>query len=422
MNDLLLKSVKIIDKTSLFHLQIKNIAFQNGIITAITAPHETIEASQTIAIENACVSAGWLDMRATIPATGLEYKEDLASGTAAAKAGGFTEVAVLPTSQPVVQTKELINFIIKHSETSLCNLYPIAAASIDTQGEEMTEMLDLHTAGAVAFSDGINPITNSNLIVKTLQYLSQFGGLFINMPDEKNLSKYGMMHEGISSTLLGMKGLPALAEQMGIIRDLKLLGYAGGRIHFSGISCAESVQLIREAKQQGLAVTAEIAAHQLAFIDEDLGDFDTYLKVKPPFRTQKDVDALIEGLADDTIDVIVSDHQPQDEESKRLEFDLAEFGVIGLETAFAVANTFKKELSLEKLIEKLTVNPRRILKIKQPSIEVGSLANLTLFSPTQTWQYALQEIRSKSKNSPFIDKPLKGKVLGVFNKGKMELY
>jgi dihydroorotase len=422
MHDLLLKAVKIIDKNSPFHLQVKNIAFKNGIITAITAPEQTTEAVKIMEIENACISAGWLDMRAVIPATGLEYKEDLASGTESAKAGGFTEVAILPISQPVVQTKELVSFILKYSQTSLCNLYPIAAASIDTKGEEMTEMLDLHAAGAIAFCDGTNPTTHSTLIIKILQYLSQFDGLFINMPDEKNLSKYGMMHEGINSTLLGMKGLPALAEEMGVIRDLKLLSYAGGRIHFAGISCAESVQLIREAKQNGFAVTAEVAAHQLAFTDEDLGDFDTNFKVKPPFRTQKDVQALIEGLADDTIDVIVSDHQPQDEESKRLEFDLAEFGVIGLETAFAVANTYKQQLSLEKLIEKLTNNPRQILKIEQPKIEVGVSANLTLFAPAQTWQYDLKQMRSKSQNSPFIGKILKGKVLGVFNKGKMSLY
>lgn len=421
MNDLLLKSVKIIDKNSPFHLQIKDVSLKNGLITSITDPQESTEANQVFHQENACLSVGWFDMRAVVPAIGLEYKEDIDSASEAAMSGGFTEIAVLPVSQPVIQTKEAIHFILRHSETRLCSFYPMAAASIDAKGEEMTEMLDLHTASAIAFSDGLLPTTNTSLIIKTLQYLSQFDGLFINMPDEKNLSKHGMMHEGINSTLLGMKGIPSLAEEMGIIRDLKLLSYAGGKIHFSGISCAESVQLIRNAKQQGLPVTADIAAHQLAFTDEDLKDFDTNLKVKPPFRTQKDIKALIKGLLDDTIDAIVSDHQPQDEESKCLEFDQAEFGIIGLETAFAVANTFGKEISLEKLIEKFTTNPRKILKVRQPQIAVGEIANLTLFSPEESWEYKFKDIRSKSKNSPFIGKTLKGRVLGVFNKGKANI-
>ncbi|TAH22501.1 MAG: dihydroorotase [Cytophagales bacterium] len=422
MDDILLKSVKIIAKNSPFHLQIKNVSLKDGIITSITNTDENTEATQVVHYEGACLSVGWFDMRAVVPAMGLEYKEDINSACEAAMHGGFTEIATLPVSQPAIQTKEAIHFILRHSESRLCSLYPIAAASTDTKGEEMTEMLDLHTAGAVAFSDGLLPTTNTSLIIKILQYLSQFEGLFINMPDEKNLSKQGMMHEGLSSTLLGMKGLPSLAEEMGIIRDLKLLSYAGGKIHFSGISCAESVQLIREAKKQGLPITADIAAHQLAFTDEDLKDFDTNLKVKPPFRTQRDIQALIEGLSDDTIDAIVSDHQPQDEESKCLEFDLAEFGIIGLETAFAVANTFGNKLPIEKLIEKITYNPRQILKVSQPQIAVGEMANLTLFNPSQSWEYKAKDICSKSKNSPFAGRTLEGEVLGVFNKGKTRLF
>lgn len=421
MNDFLLKSVKIIDKHSPFHEQIMHLAIKDSKITAIADTSEGIEATQIISFENACVSVGWFDMRATVPEIGYEYKEDLQSASVAASAGGFTEIAVLPIGNPATQTKETVSFFLRQSENYLTTFYPIAAASTDTKGEEMTEMLDLHTAGAVAFSDGTNPTTNSSLIVKVLQYLAQFDGLFINMPDEKNLSKYGLMHEGINSTLLGMKGLPSLAEEMGIIRDLKLLSYVGGKIHFSGISCAESVQLIREAKQKGLNVTASIAAYQLAFTDIDLKEFDTNLKVKPPFRTADDVQSLVQGLLDGTIDVITSDHQPQDEESKKLEFDMAEFGIIGLETAFATANTFG-DLPLEILIDKFTYTPRQILKIKQPKIEVGAAANLTVFDPHLTWQYEFKNIYSKSKNSPFIGNTLKGKALAVFNKGKVRVF
>ncbi len=422
MNDLLLKSVQIIDKQSPFHLQRANVGLKDGLITFIADTYESVEARQILDCSQASLSVGWLDMRASVPDPGLEYKESIDSACQAAMYGGFTEVAVLPVSQPPIQSKEAVHFLLKRTENTLCSFYPIAAASKDLKGEEMTEMYDLFTAGATAFCDGTNPTTNSALIVKILQYLQQFDGLFINMPDEKHLSKNGMMHEGVSSTYLGMKGIPSLAEQMGIIRDLELMTYAGGKVHFSGISTERSVQLIREAKARGMAVTADIAAHQLAFTDEDLKDFDTNLKVKPPFRSAKDVEALIAGLKDGTIDVITSDHQPQDEESKRLEFDMAEFGMIGLETAFAVANTFRKDMDLVQLIEKLTTNPRKILKINQPKIAVGEIANLTLFAPEQTWTYRLQDVQSQSKNSPFIGKELKGKVLGVFNKKQQKLF
>jgi dihydroorotase len=422
MNDLLLKSVQIIDKQSPFHLQRKNVGLKNGLITSITDTNQSVEAYQELDCSQASLSVGWIDMRASVPEPGLEYKESIDSACQAAMRGGFTEVAVLPISQPPMQSKEAVHFLLKRTENKLCSFYPIAASSKDLKSEEMTEMYDLFTAGAVAFCDGTTPTTNSALIVKILQYLQQFDGLFINMPDEKNLSKNGMMHEGVSSTSLGMKGIPALAEQMGIMRDLELMSYAGGKIHFSGISTEKSVQLIREAKAKGMAVTADIAAHQLAFTDEDLKDFDTNLKVKPPFRAAKDIEALLAGLKDGTVDAITSDHQPQDEESKRLEFDMAEFGIIGLETAFAVANTFKKDLDLVQLIEKFTINPRKILKIQQPKIAVGEIANLTLFAPQQTWTYHLQDVQSQSKNSPFIGRELKGKVLGVFNKQRQQLF
>nr|MCU0391895.1 dihydroorotase [Thermoflexibacter sp.] len=342
MNDLLLKSVQIIDSQSPFHLQRTNLALKDGWITAISPIDETIEVKQILDCTKASLSVGWFDMRASVPDPGMEYKESIESACEAAMAGGFTGVAVLPNSLLPTQSKEGVHFLIQRTANKLCDFFPIAAVSLDLKGEEMTEMYDLHSAGAVAFSDGFKPITNSELIVKTLQYLQQFDGFLMNYADEKNLSKNGMMHEGIHSTLLGMKGIPALAEQMGITRDLQLMSYVGGKIHFSGISSAQSVQLIREAKAKGMQVSCDIAAHQLAFTDEDLKDFDTNLKVKPPFRTKQDIEALIDGLIDGTIDVIVSDHQPQDEESKNLEFDLAEFGIIGLETAFATANTYKE--------------------------------------------------------------------------------
>ena len=283
-------------------------------------------------------------------------------------------------------------------------------------------MIDLHTAGAVAFTDGVHPIQNPDILLKTLQYLTQVKGLLINRPEETTLTHYGLMHEGLTSTLTGMKGIPAIAEEMMVYRDLKLLEYLAIKsevpvLHFATISTKEAVCMIREAKAKGLAVSCDVAAHQVAFDDTVLSEFDTNLKVNPPFRSQEDIKAIWEGLADGTIDAIVSDHNPQEEDAKNIEFDRAEFGVIGLETAFSVINSLNDKLSLEQLIEKFTVNPRRILRQPQPKIEIGEVANLTVFSPTLEWIFEEKAILSKSKNSPFIGIKMKGKAVAVFNNG-----
>jgi dihydroorotase len=300
----------------------------------------------------------------------------------------------------------------------------MASLTKNCEGKDFTEMIDLHEAGAVAFTDGEFPVQNPDIFLKSLQYLTQFGGLLINHPEDTHLTHFGQMHDGTVSTYLGMKGMPQMAEEIMIMRDMKLLEYVmqtpfaqevtdKSLLHFSCISSEQSVNLIRMGKDMGLPITCDVAAHQLCFTENDLIDFDSNLKVNPPFRTQADVEALWEGLADGTIDVIVSDHNPQDEESKKLEFDMAEFGVIGLETVFSVINTYNKELALEDLIEKITTNPRTILRVASPVISEGEKANLTVFSSSQSWVYEEKNIVSKSKNSPFIGKTLKGKVIKV---------
>ena len=419
MTDILLTSVQIIDKQSSYHLQRTNILISGGRIAKIGNPDAA--NAKVIDASALSVSAGWFDMRAFAGEPGFEYKETIETTCRAAAQGGFTEVAVLPNTQPVIQHKEALAFLAQRSVAFPVQLHAIAALSIDTKGEDMTEMVDLHHAGAVAFSDGVHPVNHTGLIYRTLQYLQQFNGLFINVPDDKHLSKNGVMHEGIASTMLGMKGIPSIAEQMGIQRDLQLLEYAGGRIHFTGISSAESVEMIRQAKKRGLRATCDIAAHQLAFTDDDLADFDTNLKVKPPFRSRRDIDALLAGLADGTIDAIVSAHQPQDEESKKLEFDLAEFGILGLETAFAAARTHSvHQLPVEALVEKFAVNPRRILNLPVPQVAEGQVANLTLFHPDEEWTFSVQHIRSASRNTPFTGKKLKGRAVAIFNKNQFQ--
>lgn len=416
---ILLKAVKIIDENSEFHLQTKDILIENGIIKQIS---DNISANNAQLIEgdNLHVSAGWVDMRVSPKDPGYESKEDLSSLCNAAAAGGFTEIVTLPNTKPTVQTKESIAYYKQFSRTQIVEIHAAAAVTKNCEGKDFTEMLDLHHAGAVAFTDGEHPLWNADILLKTLQYLYPINGLLMNHPEEANLAMFGQMHEGIESTLLGMKGIPSMAEELMVIRDLKLLEYAkidspNSVLHFSTISTAEAVELIRDAKNKGLAVSCDIAAHQLAFTDADLKEFDTNFKVSPPFRSQKDIEALKKGLADGTIDAIVSDHNPHDEEAKNLEFDLADFGIIGLETAFASVNTYGG-LPIENLIEKLTVNPRKLLRMSQVEIAEGSIANLTVFNPDLEWEFTEKDIRSKSKNTPFVGKKLKGRAVAVLNK------
>ncbi|TAG45756.1 MAG: dihydroorotase [Cytophagia bacterium] len=419
----LFKNIQIIDKNSIFHLKKVNLYIDNQhIISKIDDANEDIVITDDTIIKEctgSCVSIGWVDMYAQLGEPGFEHKETLTTGAKSALKGGFTRVCVMPNTNPIIQTKNEVQFIKNFSyQNPHIDLLPIASVTIDNLGKDLTEMLDLHYAGAIAFSDGEKTIENSDMIRKILLYLQKIDGLLMQKAEDVYLSKFGQMNEGETSTLLGLKGMPNLAEEIIIQRDLKILHYTKGKIHFHLISTAESVALIREAKKQGLNVTCSIAAHQIAFTEADLIDFNTYLKVNPPFRTNIDKLALIEGLIDNTIDVIVSAHTPQDTESKLLEFDMADFGAIGLETCFAVSNTFST-LYLEHLIEKLTLSPRKILQLPTQKINIGEKANLTFFNADEKWIVKKEKIASKSHNSPFLNQELKGKVIGIYNNGAL---
>ncbi len=416
---LLLKAVRVYDSSSDFHLQHHNILIENGMITAIGGD---AQADQVIDMEGMCVSPGWVDLYAQVGEPGLEHKEDIESLAEAAAAGGFSDVLCMPNVQPVVQSKGAINFLKVKSALLPVSLLPASAVTVDTQGKDLTEMIDLQRAGAMAFSDGDKPIQGAEVLVKALQYLQPFDGVLMNRPEHTRLTEFGQVHEGIVSTQLGMKGIPALAEEVMVTRDLQLLEYTGGRLHFSLISTAAAVEAIRTAKAKGLQVTCDVASFQVAYTDHTMAPFDTNFKVSPPFRSETDKQALLQGLADGTIDAIVSAHQPQDTESKKLEFDLAEFGIINLETAFAVANTTMRDvLPIEKLLEKLTTGPRRILRMPTCRIAEGEQACLTLFHPDLTWTPTQESTRSKSRNSPFLGQQLTGKVIGLINKGQVVL-
>lgn len=416
----LIKDALILHQGSPHHNKRKDILILNGKIARIGTGIE--EEATVIRGRKPMVSIGWFDMRANFCDPGQEFKEDVLTGCEAAAAGGFTGVAVLPNTKPSIQAKNDISYVKAKANACLTDIYPYGSVTKDNNGEEITEMIDQHTAGAIAFTDGEKPIWNTDILLKSLLYVEKFKGLIINIPQEKWLNMLGHMHEGHTSTILGLKGLPSVAEDIMIERDLKVLEYAGGRIHFSNISTSEAVKLVRRAKKNGLDVTCDIAAHQIAFTDADLIDFDTNLKVNPPFRETKDIRALIRGLEDGTIDMIVSSHSPQDTESKVLEFDHADFGIIGLQTVYPILVDKLGAGNWKAFLDKITVNPRKRLGLPVPDIEIGAHANLTVFDPSLEWTFDEKTNRSKSLNSPYLGKKLKGKVLAVFNKGKERIY
>ncbi|WP_018618112.1 dihydroorotase [Spirosoma luteum] len=432
----LIRSAHVIDAASSFDGQVVDILVENGLIQQIGQNLSAPAGGRVIESANLHVSPGWVDMRVLAQDPGYEHKEDINSVCRAAAAGGFTDIALLPNTQPVVDDKGTLGYVRRMAEGQPVSVHVIAAVTRKAAGEDFTEMLDLHHAGAIAFSDGTHPLQNPDLLLKTLQYLQPINGLLINRPEEQLLTRFGQMHEGIQSTLLGLKGMPALAEELMVERDLRLLDYVlggveqGGRgvendvtpvhtpnpsLHFATLSTARSVELIRRAKAAGLPVSCDVAVHQLIFDDSALAGFDTNLKVNPPFRSPEDVAALWAGLADDTIDAIVSDHSPQDAESKNLEFDQAEFGVIGLETVFAASITHNRMVPLSKLIGKFTTRPRQILRLPSLTVAEGQAATLTLFDPTGEWTY--ERTVSKSKNSPFLGQSFTGRVVGTIHRG-----
>ena len=424
----LIRSVRIIDKKSPFNGQVKDILIRDGKITQIGEALSE-DGAEIKEAEGLCVSAGWVDMRVASRDPGFEHKEDLHSVREAAAHGGFTEIVLLPNSEPVVHSKDTLNYIKNSGRGGLVKLHVAAAVTRKAQGVDFTEMIDLHTAGAIAFTDGEHPVQNADLFLKTILYLQPLNALLMNRPEDRQLTVFGQMHEGITSTLIGMKGMPSLAEEMMLNRDLKLLEYALEKsslelssqpiLHISLVSTKEAVELIRKAKKKGLPVSCDVAAHQLAYEDKDLLDFDTNLKINPPFRSATDHDAIRQGLSDGTIDAIVSDHTPHDEESKNLEFDHADFGITGLETAFSLAS-MHSGLSTEDIVEKLTSQPRHILRLEEISIAEGSVANLTFFEPEADWTFS--KTYSKSKNTPFLGQTLKGAVRGVFNNSRLEWF
>ena len=409
--NLLIKSATIIDPNSPFHQKVADILVEDGYITVIgknvTAKAETIDG------KGKYVTPGFFDLNCNIGELGLETKEDLQTGTRAAAAGGFTGVALMPNTQPPVHSKAEVEYLLNRAKNNMVDVYPMGTISHKREGKDLAEMYDMFLSGAKAFTDGNRPVQDAGLMERALLYTQGFGALILSYPEDTAIAGKAKVNEGEMSTLLGMKGIPSFAEELMIARDLYLAEYTGSRIHFSTISTVRSVELIRDAKKKGLQVTCDVAVHHLLLTDEALAGFDSQYKVKPPLRTKKDVSALIKGLKDGTIDAIVTQHTPHEVEFKDVEFEVAEFGIIALQTAFAVA--LQAGLDLELIVQKLAVNPRRILNIEAAIITEGKKAEFTLLDTDITWEYTKQNNRSKSYNSPFIGQNLKGKALLVCN-------
>lgn len=419
--NILIKSAHIIHPKSPYNGKTMDVLIENGIITSIKATITPKKNAKIIESKNLHVSAGWLDMQVSFCDPGFEHKEDLNSGIKAAVSGGFSGVAVVSSTNPPIHSKGDVQYIKNKTEKAIVDVYPIGTVSHKQEGKNLSEMYDMQQAGAIAFSDDKKPISDSGLLMRALLYAQNFGSLIITHCDERTISQDGKMNEGVTSTKLGMKGIPSLAEELMVARNIFLSEYTNAPIHITNVSTQKSVSLIKQAKSNGLKVTASTNAYNIALEDNVLMDFDSNYKLNPPLRTKSDIAALLKGIADGTIDNITSDHRPQDVESKNLEFDHASNGMIGLETCFGLINSNKGNIKLETIIETLTSKPRKILNIPQPIIAEGEKANITLFDPEASWTFEKKNIRSKSSNTPFIGKKLKGKVIGVINKGQIHI-
>ncbi|MEO8884830.1 MAG: dihydroorotase [Mucilaginibacter sp.] len=409
--NLLIKSANIIDPNSTYNQKIADILIQKGIITQIAA---NIAADEPVFdAKGKQVAPGFFDLNCNIGELGFETKETLETGTHAAAAGGFTGIALMPNTQPPVHSKAEVEYLFNRAKNTLVDVYPLGTISHKREGKDMAEMYDMYLSGAKAFTDGNRPVQDAGLMERALLYTKGFNALVFSYPEDTAIAGKAKVNEGEVSTMLGMKGIPSLAEELMIARDLYLAEYTESKIHFSTISTARSVDLIREAKKKGVQVTCDVAAHHLVLTDETLKGFDSLYKVKPPLRTQKDVDALIAGLKDGTIDAIVSQHTPHEIEFKDVEFEVAEYGIAGLQTAFSLALTAGLDIGL--VIQKLAINPRKILGIEVPVIAEGQKANLVVFDKDATWTYTKENNHSKSSNSPFIGNNLKGQVLLTCN-------
>jgi len=416
--NILLRSAKIIDSNSKFHNQKMDILIKNGIISEIGKKLDLPGNCKEIQLTNLHVSNGWFDTSVSLGEPGYEERENIKHGLEVAARSGFTKIALNPNTHPLIDNKSAVEFLIQKSSSSAVDLYPIANLTQGAQGKDMAELFDMKNSGAIAFGDYNKPVENANLLKIALLYAQNFDAIVMSFPEDAGIGTHGFVNESENTTRLGLNSIPNLSEELQIGRDLALLEYTGGKLHIPTISTAKAVQLIKDAKKKGLDVSCSVAAHHIFLTDNEIQSFDTNFKVKPPLRSEKDVKSLIKGLKNGTIDMIVSDHNPIDIENKNVEFENGYYGTIGMETLFGSA---RQKLELEEIISCLTDKPIKRFDLPISVIENDTKANLTLFDPDTEYVFEMDNILSKSKNSAFIGKNLKGKIYGVISNNKLVL-
>jgi len=420
--NLLIKSARIIDPNSKHHNKIMDIFIKNGriekIAKSIKSCKESLEEGKEIEFsdKNLHISTGWMDMHSNFREPGFEYKDDLKTGIKSAIKGGFTSVLLMPQTEPVIDSKSHVEYIKNNTIGSVVDVHTASSITKNMEGNDLVEMHDINSVNCRTFTDDKKSLQRNEVMKLALLYSKDLDGLIMNYPNDKSIFNNGKMNEGITSTNMGLSGISNISEEIMVDRDINLAKYTEGNLHLSYISTKESVSKIKRGKKEGANITADVSINNLVMTDEKVKTFDTRYKVLPPLRTKKDNSALIKALKDGTIDVICSDHSPEDEENKRTEFDNAAFGILGLETLFGLLGKhISSDLSLSEIIEKISTNPRRIALKQNIKIEEGKKANITLFNPQAEWEVTNSDIKSKSRNTPFIGEKLKGKALAIYN-------
>ena len=417
---LLLNSVTVSDTTSkYFNSRVNILIDSKGYIKKISKNKISDKVKKVVDLEGLYISESWFDFNANFCDPGYEYKENLKSGVHVAINSGFLDVLITPNTNPIIQTKADVSYIQEKSLNNFCKIHPSAAISKNFNGKDLNDIIDLHNSGVKAFTNSYSCKESSEMIMNSLLYLNQIDTLLLTKPKDRSFSD-GVVNNGYYSNTVGLKGIPRISESIAVERDLSILEYVGGKIHFSGISTKESVSIIRDAKTKKLNVTCDVPIHNLILDDSNVVSFDPNYKVDPPLRTKEDIDALIEGINDGTIDIIASHHEPQDIDTKKCEFEKANFGVISLQTFFSNIVQLSRKIPLENLIKTFSTNPKKILGVETYSVVEGSKASFTVFDPDGSWDYNENSNLSKSINSPWLNWSLKGKVKAVIKDNRIK--